>query len=264
MIEQLIYFSPLFILLFGIMTFMCNRSQENEPLQCFRLARILLALSFLMCVIFFNKPLLAGITIGSRFTLINNSLMYLGAFILMFFSRRWFLSMKMNANAFCIGVFITLLFGSLLIASVHLLLTVVCLAALVINNACMLQYTQSKNRADGKIILFSVIMALLLLIGGTLPFYVDGFSLFYEELRLSIEHHQNDVALFASVAAILVIFMLYIGLAPLHHGMTELLGSVTLPVFTFFILVPSIAGIAGLINLNIYVLVPLLSKLKLF
>ena len=264
MIEKLIYFSPLAAIIIGVLCLLRGNRKDSEIRRCFHISRISLVVSFLFSVIFFNRSVVESLTVGNHFTLLCISLMYIGSFLLMFFSEKWFLSMKISAKAFCINVLVAIAAGSLMISSVNLGLTLICVAIELINSVFLLQIGQTKKYEGGRFYLYAVMFCIFLLVFAVFQLYHMDQTLFYEGLRQKIKLYQNSGFTFISVACIMIVLMFLIGFAPLHFWSTELLSSAILPIFTYFMLVPSVACFAGLIHLNIYVFAPLLDKFAFF
>ena len=264
MIEQIIYFFPLASLLIGIFYLSVFAKKSEEVRLNFHIARISLTVSWVFSVIFFNKSAVEHFMVGNHFTLLCVCLMYASAFMLMFLAEKWFLSMKIETRAFCVGVLMTVLMGNMLICSVNFGLTVICLSVILLNQLFLLHNGSGKKQESEKFYLYAVLISIGLLIFAICCLHQVDHTLFYEGLRQNIKLQQENVWIYVAVISIITVFIFLLGLAPLHFGATELLGGVTLPVFTYFMLIPYSACLAGLIHLNIYVFAPLLEKLHIF
>lgn len=264
MIEKLIYFSPLAAIIIGILSLLLVNRKDNDVRRCFHITRISLIISFVFSVIFFNKSMIENFTVGNHFTLLSTGLMYIGSFLLMFFSEKWFLSMKISAKSFCVGVLIAIFVGSLMISSVNLGLTVICMSVALIDNVFLLQIGQTKKYEGGKFYLYAAMFCIFLLVFATFQLYHIDNTLFFESLRQNIKMYQVSGFTFISVACIITVLMFLIGFSPLHFWSTELLSSAILPIFTYFTLIPTVSYFASLIHLNIYVFAPMLDKFSFF
>ena len=266
MVEGLIYFSPIMVLMVALLVLMFGEHEEEEAYNCFRFSRIMLILSFGLSVIFYNKTTIIGLTDGNKFTLLFDCLLYGGGLILLYPARKWFISMNIPAYVFCGCLFLTILSGSLLISSDNLVLTAGCCATLLISNYIMLRQGINKKESDlgAKIYLATALIAMILLIAAVVIFYEKSQSMMYADLRTALEIGNSDIALFTAAAMVVVVFLLLLGLAPLHFCLTEILGWLGLPIFTYFLLVPLSAVWGGFIHLNVEVLTPILGRLRMF
>ncbi len=266
MLESLIYFSPVTVLLIALLVLMFGERDEEDTYGCFRFSRIMLLLSFVLAVIFYNKTTVVGLTVGNKFTLLFDCMLYGAAMALFYPTRKWFASMNLPAHVFCGCLFLTVLSGSLLISSVNFVLTAVCCTTLLISNYVLLKQGNGKKEVDfgSKLYLFTAITAMILLAVAAVIFYEKGGSLMYANLRTVLEIGKSDWLLFAAVGMTIAVFILMLGLAPLHFCSTEILGGVTLPVFAYFLFVPLSAVWGGFIQLNVGMLTPVLGQLRLF
>ena len=266
MVESLIYFSPVTVLIIALLVLMFGERDEDNAYGCFRFSRIMLMLSFVLAVIFYNKTTVVGLTVGNKFTLLFDCLLYIAGLALLFPSRKWFISMNLPAHIFCGCLFLTILSGSLLISSINLALTSCCAATLLVSNYVLLKQNIGKKEVDfgNKFYLLTAVIGIILLAVSTVIFYEKSGSLMYADLRTTLDIGQGDVWLFAAVGMMVVVFLLLLGLAPLHFCVTEILGGTTLPVFAYFLFVPLSAVWGGFIQLNVGMLTPVLGQLRLF
>ncbi|MBR1825995.1 MAG: hypothetical protein IJ770_05360 [Alphaproteobacteria bacterium] len=266
MIEGLIYFSPMLILLIAVFILMFGEHEEDEQYRCFRFSRIMLLSSFVLEVIFYNKPSILTLSQGTRFTLVFESLLYGSGLMLLYLSRKWFTAMHRQAYIFCGCLFLTLMFGSLLVSSTNLGLTVGCAVMLMSGNYIILRdsNTQKDSNISSRIYLISSLFCALLLTGAAVILRLLCGSLDYEALRMYFDLNQSDIRLFAAAAMLIVPFLFLTGLAPMHFWLTETFGRMMLPVFVYFVLMSGTGGWGGFIHLNIAVLAPLAAYFKIF
>ncbi len=266
MIESLIYFSPYLIMLIAILILMFGEHEEDEHYRCFRFSRIMLLTSLVLAVIFYNKPPILGFSIGNRYTLIFECMLYSGSLILLYLSRKWFAAMHRPAYLFCGSLFITLLFGNLLVASIDLRLSSACAIMLMFNNYLMLRYSDVQKESNTRTrIYFALILGgTFLLLGATLYIWQMCGMTDYEKIRLYLEFEKDDTHTYITIIMLILPFLFLLGLAPLHFGQTETLSKTFLPVFTYFMLLPTIAVWGGFIHLNISVLPPIAAYLQTF
>ena len=266
MIEGLVYFSPILILLIAVFILMFGEHEEDEQYRCFRFSRIMLLSSFLLAIIFYNKPSILGLSQGSGFTLVFECLLYGNGLVLLYLSRKWFAAMHRQAYIFCGCLFMMLMFGSLLVSSANLGLTVGCAVMLMFGNYVLLKDSdnQKERSVSMRIYLISLLLCSLLLAGAATILYFECHSLDYENLRLYLDVNKADVQTFALGAMLVVPFLFLAGLAPLHFWLTETLGKVILPVFSYFLLMAPVAVWGGFIHLNTGVLEPLAPYFKIF
>ncbi|MBQ7632990.1 MAG: hypothetical protein IJS88_02600 [Alphaproteobacteria bacterium] len=266
MLESLIYFSPVTILLVALLVLMFGERDENNAYGCFRFSRTMLLLSFGLAVIFYNKSTIVGLTVGNKFTLLFDSLLYGSGLALLYPSRKWFVSMNFPAHIFCGCLFLCILSGSLLICSDNLALTAVCCSTMLIGNYIMLKQGDNKKETDlgNKVYMVTAICAMVLLAIATAILYEKNGSTAYSELRTMLAINKDDPLLFAAIGMFVTVFVLLLGMAPLHFCASEVLGKTILPVFMYFLLVPFSAVWGGFIRFNISIAEPIFGQLRLF
>ncbi len=266
MLESLIYFSPATFLIIALLVLMFGERDEDDAYGCFRFSRIMLIISFGLAVIFYNKTTIVGLTVGNKFTLLFDCLLYGSGLVLLYPSRKWFVSMNVPAHIFCGCLFLTVFSGSLLISSVNLVLTACCCATLLISNYVLLRQGTGKKEIDlgNKVYLFTAVCAMILLAGSIVILYENSASMMYDDLRITVENGRDNPLIFCAVGMFTAVFVLLLGLTPLHFCATEVLGKTILPVFAYFLLVPLGAIWGGFIQLNVVVLSPILGQLRLF
>lgn len=266
MLEGLIYFSPITVLIVALLVLMFGEHEEEDAYNCFRFSRIMLILSWGLSIIFYNKTTIIGLTVGNKFTLLFDCMLYAGALALLYPARKWFASMNIPAYVFCGCLFLTILSGSLLISSDNLVLTACCCTTLLVSNYMLLRQGINKKESDlgAKVYMITALTLMFLLAAAVVIFYEKSPSMMYADLRTTMEIGGEDWLLFAAAAAVVVVFLLLLGLAPLHFCSTEILGWSGLPIFTYFLLVPLSAAWGGFIHLNVEVLTPILGRLRLF
>ncbi|MBQ8481697.1 MAG: hypothetical protein IJ532_04115 [Alphaproteobacteria bacterium] len=251
MLESIIYLSPLIVLLSSIFILMFSEHNEEEHYRCFRFSKFMMLTAFALTVIFYNKPLIEEVTLGNKYTLLFECMMYGGGLALLYLSRKWFASMGVSGYTFCGGIFVALLFGSLLIRSNNLLLSVVCCVFMMMGNYALLKGSSVKKEIKSeKIYMFAMVFCILLLGVSLFILYHYNDSFAYEQIKETLSINTGDVWLFTAVAAVLTVFMFMLGLAPVHFWFTETLGGTVLPVFAYFVMVPIGACWGGFIRFN--------------
>lgn len=266
MLESVIYLSPLIVLLSGVFILMFSEHGEDEQYGCFRLSKIMMIIAFVLTIIFYNKPLIPDVTLGSRYTALFECLMYGGGFALLYLSRKWFASMNVSGYTFCGAIFTALLFGSLLIRSHNMLLSVVCCLFLIMGNYALLRGTSFKNDGAENVFAYlgALIVCILISAAALLIFYQYSTSFDYNDIEAALSSNTNNPWLFAAASAILAILMFMIGLAPLHFWYTQTSQKSVLPVFAYFVIVPACACWAGFIRINVEVFSSFADDLYLF
>lgn len=264
MLENLIYFSPMLVLLTAFFVLMFG--DREEEYNCFRFSRVMLMLGLILTIIFYNKATLPNWTVGNKFSWLFDMLLYGYSLALLYPSRKWFVSMNMPAYTFCGCLMLTVLSGSLLNCSVNLALTGGCCIILMLSNYMMLRFAANKKETnlESNIYLFLVLISVLIFAVGTIWLYRQSGSLMYDDLRAYLEANRNGVWAFAVAAGIICVFLFLLAVAPLHFWLTETLGKTILPVFAYFIFIPIIPVLAGFIQLNVLAFAPLLGHLRLF
>lgn len=266
MIEGLVYFSPLLIAVIAVLILMFGEHEEDEQYRCFRFSRVMLSVSFALAVIFYNKPPIDGLSDGSSFALVFELLLYAGGFALLYLSRKWFAAMHHLAYVFCGCLFITLLFGYLLVSSYNLALTAVCMIMICISNYILLKDSDNQKELSLGTRLYLLLTCLGgAMFGGALAIlYYRCGTLDYAALRPYFELNKESAETFVLAAMLIVPFLFLLGLAPLHFCTTESLGKAILPVFAYMMLMPTTAAWGGFIHLNVGALAPVSPLFRLF
>jgi len=266
MLENLLYFSPLSVLLFGIVFFMLFPQKNEEHATYYKTARIILLISFVLNIIFYNKPPLPNISSESRFALLFQSIMYVCAFIILYLSRKWFAAMNIAGTYFCGNLFLSVFSAYLLIASSNLYLTAGAMILLMISNYLLLGNNSKKQENSVSRNIYGAISCLctLFLLVSLYVFQRSGSGLSYESLRSLLAMQPDNPLLYSAAAGILISALFLMNLAPLHFCFTETLGKMILPVFAYFVLVPSVAVIGAFAEININVFAPIYGRLQFF
>ena len=264
MLENLIYFSPMLVLLtaFFVLVF----GDHEEEYNCFRFSRIMLSLGLVLTIVFYNKATLPDWTSGTKFSLLFDVLIYGFGLALLYPAKKWYAAMSMPAYMYCGNLVLGVLCGSLLVCSINLVLTAVCCVLIMGSNYAMLR--QNLNKKDlsfgSRMYLCAMVGVIAVLAAALMLLYQKCGSLMYADVYTYMEVYQDQLITFVLAAMLVVVFMFLLAAAPLHFWFTEVLGQTILPVFAYFITVPVIASLAGFISLNVAVLQPLLPQLRFF
>lgn len=266
MIESFIYLSPLIVLVFGLIIFAVKNFQNDEQMQCFKICRNVLSISFFLTVIFYNRPMFVSITSANRFTLLFQVITYICSLAVLCLSRKWFTTMKSSGHKFCYCLITSVLAADLMIVSRNLLLTLGASFLMFFSNFLMMKNAENKKdlSINVRVYLISALCFLLLMCGGIFILYLLCESFEYAAVFVYLETWQHDILVFIASSMLILGFIFMIGLAPLHFCFTETLGKVMLPVFAYFMLVPIGSYWAAFIRLNIKMLSPLTNELQLF
>ncbi len=265
MLEQIIYILPIGILLLGIGIFSLLRLFPEQNNRCFKLCRLIILSSFVLSVVFYNKPIIVGITSANRYLLLFQSVLYICALLLLFLSRKWFVGMKVSGQRFCYVVLLTVLAGNLLIVSRHLALTVSAMILMMFGQAWLIK-DGGKKTSNQNALIYSISAFLFscLLIVATTVLYKQCGTLNYTQLATYIEIYRHHLPVFSAAIILVFGFLFLLGMAPLHYWLTEILDSVKLPIFSLFILLPSCAVWIGFLRLNLKLLTFLTPSLHMF
>ncbi len=256
MIEHIIYFSPFLILFSALLLLTVGRWQQKNLGWNFRLTKIAVVGAFVSAIIFYNKTPIDNLMIANTFTALFLGIMYVGALAVLFLSRKWYASMKVDGHGFCESLLLSLMAGSALIMSNNLGLTVVAMTLLITANYFLLRHADKKKEIYTSRNLYAVMALFVMLfvcvaVGGM--YYKYG-NLDYERLATGTNLYADNPLWHVGLALVVLGFIFLLGLAPLHFWFTETMGQVILPVFSYFVLVPTAACWAGLIHFNVVVL----------
>lgn len=266
MLEYVIYMLPLLILLGGISCFALINFTQDETNKCFKFCRVLLTICLISIAIFYNKPLMAGLTVANHFTIVFEMWLYLSALLVLYISRKWFVNMKQNGSRFCYALLLAVLSGSLLIVSKNLALTGGAIALLIFGNIRILQTdtTNKQSFSPNRIYQSSALVCLIILFASIALFYHYGHHFTYSKVNLFLGMAIGEPLIFVATAGVVICFMFLLSAAPLHYWLTENSARVSLPVFSYFLLVPSGICLAAFIRFVLNVLPPLNSAFALF
>ncbi len=266
MLEQLIYLSPLLVLLVGIAVYALVNFKHDETYKCFKFSRILLVISLVLNIIFYNKPIMAEITSANKLTTTFIVWLYVALLILLFAARKWFSNMKQSGGQFCYMVLLTAATGCLLIVSKNLLLTVASMILFMFGNYELLLKIGNfkQNDISHKVYLGTASMCSALLLTALFVVYEGGGGLDYDSVSAYLSEHIHNPLVFAAAGALVLGYMFLFAAAPLHYWLTETAGKVSLPVFTYFLTVPVGAYLVSFIRLGIKVLQPVNERFQLF
>lgn len=266
MLENFIYMLPIIILLLGIGMFSVVNFKEDKNSKCFRISRTVLALSFILTVIFYNKPLIAGITSANRYLLFFQTILYGGAFLILYLSRQWFSGAKISGHRFCYGVLLMVLAGDLLIVSRYLALTAGAMILLMFGHIWFLRDSGGKKQQNTGVAVYlvSATVCTAVLVTVTVLLFLMYHTSDYTKLAYYIAAERHNIFVFAMVVALIFCFLFLCGAAPLHYWRTEILDNVGLPTFACFLTVPMSACLAGFLRLNLKLLPYLTPSLSLF
>ena len=266
MVEQFIYMLPLLILLCGVIFFAFkNFSAEATP-QCFKLSRLILLASFIMQVIFYNRPMLANLSSANHLTLIFICWLYGAAAINLYLARKWFNGIKQSGASFCSAIIFAVISGCLLIISKNIFLTGGAIILLFFITYRILKENDDGNllmqhRASyAKMILF---FSLMLGMAAWIIYKQSGVS-DYVSLKNFFENHQGNILSYISVCIFIVSIIFFVGMAPLHYWFATASAKMSLPVLIYFLLVPPILGLISLSRLNMLMLILFNDNLQIF
>ena len=166
MLEQVIYAMPLLVLFVGISYFSLFEFKDNEVLFTFKITRLTLVLSFVFAVIFYNKPMIAGLMRANSYSLFFQILLYGGGLALLYLSRKWFAVMKESTHMFCYALLLSVFAGNLLITSRNLALTFGGVVLFMLSNLLFLRRIAYKkeNAINVRIYSVSAVLSVIFLV----------------------------------------------------------------------------------------------------
>ncbi len=266
MIENLLYFSPILLLIVGSAFLAFCHWQEISVGTTFRIAKIFTILSFCAAIIFYNRSAFPMVMFVNKFSLLFLAIMYVAMIGTLFLSKKWYASMKMNGALFCCGLLLSGISGFILVTSQHLLLTFGGVYLLLFCNYLLFIRADKKKDVYLSSKLYAVLAVfvsffIILLIYGVFE-QQTGFD--YQNLSIYFENETENTVAFMIAAGLILVFIFLLGLAPLHFWYTETTGQIVLPVFTYFTLIPVSTCWGAFIKLNTYVLSAMEPRLILF
>lgn len=266
MIENLIYSSPLFVLVAGFMLLFGEALFDSEKRRSFQLSRLVLLISGILAVIFYNRTAFAEWAHQNLFSLLFQILSYAAAFATLYLSRKWYSSMNESGYSFCRGLLLSVLAGYMLVISADLGFTTLAVGLLMCSNYLLLSNADKKKEVHQSCRIYAVgaVIFWLLLLAITAVLYILCGDLKYETLQGYFVEHQDETVVFCLASALVLTFIFLLGLAPLYYWFTATMGQIILPVFTYFVLVPVCAGWGAFMRLNASVLDPLSDLFYIF
>ncbi len=266
MIENILYLSPLWLLTLGIAVLFFCYIRDAAVGTVFRLAKIFIILSFGCSVIFYNRTAFADFLQADKFTLLFETMLFVAMCATLFLSRKWYTSMNVGCALFGCGLLTSGLAGIILIMSKNLGFTWAAFILMAVAN--YLLFIRADKRKDiyisSRLYAFSAVSVLCLFSIGVLFLYTQTQDLSYDILGGYFENGATEITTFLTATILILAFVFFLGLAPLHFWYTETTGQIVLPVFTYFTLVPISACWAAFIKINTLVLSSVEPRLTLF
>lgn len=266
MLEHFLYILPLLILLGGISILAFKKYETGTTSQCFKLSRLILIISFVLSIIFYNRPMLINISSANYLTLIFICWLFISAFIVLYLAQKWFSTMQQSGVSFCRPLITAVAAGCLLIISKNMILTTMALVLLIFTNCCMLlqcnenKYCQHQKNMPLNLSYFFAILLILITCG----FYNYFGSADYIVLQTALAQNQNNMMTFLAVCGFILCFMFILAVAPLHYWLIKISAQIGLPILTYFMLIPTTLCLIGLTHLNVTIFLPFNNYLRLF
>jgi len=267
MIESVIYFSPILLLLCGIMLIFLGYVSGFGLNTTFRLTKFSLIGSFVLAVIFYNRTPFPAIARADSFSAVFQAVMYIGAFIVLYLSRKWYAGTDKDEHLFCCGLLMSVIAGNLLSSSENLLLTVGSSSLFMMSNYLLFRHADKskENFASSSLYAVSAIFFFIISLTGMIILYhLNEGNLNYADLSVYFAVHHKNPYIFYLAAAEVLLFVFLLNMSPLNFWYTETAGRIILPVFTCLTLVPIGGCFAGFIRLNVSMLSAQLPRLTLF
>lgn len=265
MIEHFIYMLPLLILLFGSTIFACKKFATDDTPQCFKLCRLTIAVSFAFSIIFYNRPMLVGLSSANHLTSILLSWLFVNVFIILYLARKWFNGIKQSGDYFCSGIIFATIAGCLLIISKNIVLTAGAVILLIAVNIRMLQkYSDSLQNLQFKnIYTKSALWLIIMLLAATAKLYFQAGSGDYEIVQNMLHEKQSDFITFGASCILVLAFMFLLAAAPLHYWLIYTAAKMSLPILIYFLLLVPTVAFACLIRLDMLMLSTISGSLQI-
>lgn len=261
MLEHFLYILPLLILLGGTVVLTFKKYEANATTQCFKLSRLILTTSFILSIIFYNRPMLINISSANYLTLIFICWLFISAFLTLYLAQKWFSTMQQSGVAFCRPLIVTVTAGCLLIISKNLILSTIALVLLIFSNRRILH--QYDERPKNMPLNLSYFFALLLILI-TYCFYNHFGSANYGVLQTALAQNQNHLIVYAAVCGYILSFIFLLAAAPLHYWMIKISPQISLPVLTYAVLIVPTLCLISLTHLSVTAFWPFHNYLHLF
>lgn len=266
MLENFIYFSPVWILIVSLIGLLLRSSDNSSQQFNFRIAKIFSLISFGLSIIFYNKVAFPEFINTNSFVMLFRIILYGSIFAILFLSQKWYSSMNTSARLFCEGIIISLIFGNILLMSANIIVTGTAIIGLFIAGYILYLHADKKKELylSAKLYgLFALIFSFILIFAIFL-LYKETSSLSYSDISNYLKIYTDNFKIFTVLSLFLLVFLFMIALVPLHFWFTETMGQIILPVFTYFILVPPVLGVATIVRWNIIVLGPYTELFSVF
>lgn len=258
MLENIVYFSSVWILLIAQIFLLLRKSEEENHLYNFRIAKVFTFISFSLAIIFFNKTAFPEVIDNNSFIFLFRIILYCCIFSILFLSKKWYSSMNTSSYLFCEGIILSLISGNILLMSNNLLLSVCAILSIFLAGYILYLHADKKKELylSAKMYASFALFFSFLLIIGTFLLYdkVEHFN--YMDISNYLKIHTHNINIFFILSLLLLVILFMTALVPLHFWFTETMGQIILPVFTYFILVPPVLGIATIIRWNIAIFGP--------
>ena len=255
MLENIVYALPEFLLICGLIILPVLHFLKVHQKTVLKSCVIFIILSALMEIIFYNKSFSAHYLNDTAFNTMMNLIVYACALSVLLLARRWYIATNESPFVFCEALLLTLLFGNIMTASTHFVVTVIAFWGMLGTNFLLLKHSASikENSSLVSNYLWPALFFGSLLLFSAFVFYIENGHLSYSSLSAFVSLNQDSPDIFYLMFAILSCFIFLFGFAPFHFWRTENFGQIILPVLAFFLLVPIGTYFCTLINLYLHV-----------
>lgn len=262
--EIIAIFSNLFFLILGFLVLSVRRIWSGESAKGYiAIAKAFVIADLLFTMFSYTQDIRPSFFAADTFSFVVYIITALLAYIWLSLSLKWFTSSGLPSCLFCILSILLLLCLKVLVQSFNLAVISVILVSILFLQYMLLRFSQENeefHNISGKYLL------------NTLPLiFLLGVSLYilspqnWEMSKAAIFMQSGLMPYtFVITAGFMLILLFMMGIAPLHFGITDIIGPAVLPVAAYFTFIPIMSLWTIFIKLNTVFFVSLASDLEHF
>ena len=262
--EILAGYVNVFFLLAGVLVLSVRRIWSDESAKGYiAVAKLFIVADLLSLIFFYDKNIWPEYMSNDAFSLAVYILTALMMYVWLSLSLKWFTASGLPSCWFCVLALLLLFCFKILVATVNLGIMAAILTAILLLQYMLLRFSQENeefHNISGKYLINTALCIVLLGVSLYL-FAPENWSLanafaFIQTLPMP--------QIFITIGGLLVVLLFMMGIAPLHFGITDIVGPAVLPVAAYFTFVPIMALWTTFIKLNVKVFASLSTRLESF
>lgn len=259
--EKILYLIPEISLLLGVIFLLFQKYFTDVSIKgYFKTAKIIVLISAIFAVLFYNKSVFPMYLEVSSFTSLFYVLSCFVVFFWLLLSVKWFVSEDLEPFSFCILSLFAMLCFSIIIKAVDLKILFAGFSMLSLINYKMLKFSQQNEEFHNSSKRYAIISLLFIMLMFISIWIIGKDNTYYIKAAEIIGMADTKVSIFIFISIIFFLLFLF-NIAPLHFCFADMVAPAVLPIALYLSLVPLLALFACFIKLNTSVFMPV--KLEL-